>query len=101
MIIEDINAKSQKIVKRCETRDPFKIAKELGIQVIFTNDFNELKGLYRVIKRVRYIIINANIPYRVQRIVCAHEIGHDQLHREFATHTALQEFVLYKMDSRP
>ena len=66
-----------------------------------TNDFTELKGLYRVIKRVRYIVINANIPYRVQRIVCAHEIGHDQLHREFATQTALQEFVMYKMDTRP
>ena len=33
-------------------------------------------------------------------IVCAHELGHDQLHREFAKSTPMQEFMLYDMTSR-
>ena len=35
----------------------------------------------------------------MNRIVCAHELGHDQLHREFAASNTLQEFMLYDMNS--
>lgn len=37
----------------------------------------------------------------MQRMVCAHELGHDQLHRELAKGSALQEFLLYDMATRP
>ena len=37
----------------------------------------------------------------MQRIVCAHELGHDDLHRELAMNSALQEFMLYDMKTRP
>jgi Zn-dependent peptidase ImmA (M78 family) len=33
-------------------------------------------------------------------IVCAHELGHDQLHRVLAKDTPFQEFMLYDMASR-
>ena len=33
--------------------------------------------------------------------MCAHELGHDQLHRDLAKLGALQEFVLYDMSTRP
>ena len=45
------------LVKRCGTRDPFRIAKELGIEVLFCEGFGSLKGMYRVIKRNRFIFI--------------------------------------------
>jgi len=38
---------------------------------------------------------------RMQRIVCAHELGHDQLHRSLAKNNAIQEFMLYDMRSTP
>ena len=69
------------LVRRCGTRDPFRIAQELGIEVLFCEDFGPLKGMYRVIKRNRFIFINKDLSSRMQRIVCAHELGHDQLHR--------------------
>ena len=31
------------LVKRCGTRDPFRIAHELGIEVLFCDDFGPLK----------------------------------------------------------
>ena len=101
MSLEYITKKGAKLVQRYGTRDPFKIAKELGIKVMFVNDFEKLKGVYRVIKRNRWIFINANLSEWMQKVVCAHELGHDQLHRDFAKGDGLMEFVLYNMDSRP
>ena len=37
----------------------------------------------------------------MKRIVCAHEIGHDRLHRALAKKHGLQEFVLYDMATKP
>lgn len=89
------------LVRRFGTRDPFRIAQELGIEVLFCDDFGPLKGMYRVIKRNRFIFISKDFSSRMQRIVCAHELGHDQLHRQLAKGNALQEFMLYDMTTKP
>ena len=89
------------LVRRCGTRDPFRIAQELGIEVLFCDDFGPLKGMYRVIKRNRFIFINRDLSPRIRRIVCAHEIGHDRLHRHLAKGNSLQEFMLYDMTRKP
>ena len=57
--------------------------------------------IYYIIKRNRIIILNDNMPERMQQIVCAHELGHDALHRQFAKDGGLREFMLYDMKSRP
>ena len=31
------------LVKKCDTRDPFRIAREIGIEVLFCEDFGGLK----------------------------------------------------------
>ena len=53
------------LVRRCGTRDPFRIAQELGIEVLFCDDFGPLKGMYRVIKRNRFIFINKDLCSRM------------------------------------
>lgn len=57
--------------------------------------------MYRVVKRNRFIFINQDMSEQMQRIVCAHELGHDQLHRSLAKNNAIQEFMLYDMRSTP
>lgn len=90
------------LVKRYGTRDPFRIAKELGIIVLDDCDnFGPLKGMYRIIKRNRFIFLNKDLSPEMKRIVCAHELGHDQLHRHLATSAGLQEFSLYDMRTKP
>ena len=101
MSLDYITKKGAKLIHQYETRDPFKIAKEIGVNVMFVDNFEKLKGVYRVIKRNRWIFINSNLPEQMQRIVCAHELGHDQLHRALAKGDGLMEFMLYNMDSRP
>lgn len=99
--IDEIASKGAGLSKKHETRNPFEIAKELGIHVFFTKELTKLKGMYFIMKRNRYIYINDNLDARTKRIVCAHELGHDQLHRDLAKLGALQEFVLYDMSTRP
>lgn len=89
------------LVKEHKTRDPFSIADGLGIEVMYCDGFGPLKGMYRVIKRNRFIFINRELSEPMRQIVCAHEIGHDQLHRHLATGGGIQEFMLYDMTLRP
>ena len=87
-------------MRRCGTRDPFEIARQLGVEVLFCPDFGSMKGMYRVVKRTRFIFLNRDLTPQMQRIVCAHELGHDQLHRDLAKNGALQEFMLYDMTTK-
>lgn len=96
-----IHQKARRIVSMCSTHNPIKIAREIGIHVKYNNEFEDLKGMYIVIDRSRFIILNNNLSERECWTVCAHEIGHDQLHRNLAKAGALQEFMLYDMRLRP
>ncbi len=91
--------RAQSLVKKYGTRDPFEIAEHLGVEILTVGSLKQLKGFYRVIKRNRFIFLNAGNMPQMNRIVCAHELGHDQLHREFAASNMLQEFMLYDMNS--
>ena len=98
---ETIASLAQQLLKKYKTRDPFILACELGIEIIWADDWTKLKGMYFIMKRRRFIAINSNLDDQMKKIVCAHEIGHDQLHRRLAKEKALQEFMLYDMTSRP
>lgn len=98
---DKIRKTALRLVREFGTRDPFAIARGLGVQVLFRNDFTRLKGMYKVILRNRYIFINANLEPAMQHLVCAHELGHDLLHRRFFRAGTFQEFVLYDMKSKP
>ena len=95
MNAEQLSRVGEKLVKRCGSRDPFEIARQLGINVMLCENFGSLKGMYRVIKRNRFIFLNNSLDENMLRIVCAHELGHDQLHRNMAKTTPIHEFMLY------
>ena len=84
-----------------QTRDPFIICRALNIDVRERADFKKLKGFYCVMNRQRFIVINANLSEHDKRIVCAHELGHDRLHRSLASAAVLRDFSLYEMTSKP
>ncbi len=99
-MICEIQKKAAALVKKFNTTNAVVMAKKLGINVKFM-DIGTLKGLYTVIQRNRYIVLNPTLTPAMKNIVCAHELGHDQLHRALAKDQCLQEFLLYDMDSRP
>jgi len=92
---------ADKLIRRFGTRDPFVIAEGLGIILQYSDQLGRLKGLYRVILRNRFMILNQNNEPITARIVCAHELGHDQLHRDFASRQCLSEIMLYDMSLQP
>lgn len=91
--------KSEGLVSRFDTRDPFEICRRAGIKLFLHDDFQSLKGMYRVILRSRCIFLNNNLSEEEKRIVLAHELGHDALHRAYSG--SLQDSVLWDFSLRP
>ena len=85
----------QKLIKRYGTSDPFKICTELKVSFKFV-DFDDLMGMYAVLGRNRYILLKQDLPEFVLYIVCLHELGHDQLHRELAKSAPLRDSALFR-----
>ena len=92
--------KAQYLVKRYATANPFRIAAAIGVNIHFC-ELGTLKGMYAHIKRNRFIVINNTLDEHLQKIVCAHELGHDQFHREMLKNKWMHEFILYDMNKRP
>ena len=74
-----------RLIRRFETRDPFEIAEEMGITVLIRSDFNRQKGAFAVIGNISFIFINGRLSEYMQRLICAHELGHALLHRKLGT----------------
>ena len=73
---------AESLVRKCGTRDPFRIAKELGILVIRT-PLKGIRGFYQCAKRCAIIYVDSELDEWASRFVCAHEIGHALLHRGY------------------
>lgn len=97
---DTIIRQANRLIRKYETRDPFRIAAQLGVNVMFTDKLHRLKGMYRVIKRSRFIILNKNNSEQWNRIVCAHELGHDLLHRNYAAGSTLRELSLFDLSNQ-
>lgn len=95
-ILQEIN----KLKNKFQTSDPFELIDDLGINLLVRNDLGKLKGFYYTVCRQRYIVINGDLSRQDQRMVAAHELGHDRLHRELAKVAPLKDFLLYDMTSR-
>lgn len=97
----EIVKKANKLVKSCGTRDPYRIAENIDVEIMPCN-FERQRGAYKVIKRNRFIFINESLQPTPKRIVLLYEIGHDVLHRaEAARAGGFKEFNIFNMaDSR-
>ena len=79
MRAEYIVSVADKLCTAYGTRDPFEAADRLGVAVSF-KDVGSLKGAYFGELPKPAIVINDGLDERMQRIVCAHELGHHMLH---------------------
>lgn len=94
--IGDIVNKANMIVQKTCSRDPEEIASQLGITIIPCN-FSKQKGVYKVIKKSRFIFIKEDLCPELRSIVLLHEIGHDVLHRKEAE--SFQEINIFDTQS--
>lgn len=85
------------LVRDLGTRDPHKIARELGIEIIPMN-YKRQRGAYKVLLRNRFIFIKNDLHPVMENIVLLHEIGHDVLHRKEAVKAGgFKEFNIFNM----
>ena len=61
----------------------FETAENSGAKVWF-RELGSLKGFYVFVNGSRYIVINEDLDDITACVVCAHELGHDMLHRELS-----------------
>ncbi len=85
------------MVKQTGTRNPMKIASEIGVMLRYSEELDKLLGLYTYRWKHRIILLNDKMEEIMARMVCAHELGHDALHRDIAKGDGLKEFVLFNM----
>lgn len=71
---------AESLVRKYETRDPFRIADFLGLIIIRT-PLHGIRGFYQYVKRCGIIYIDSRLKDSEARFVCAHEIGHALMHR--------------------
>ena len=71
---------AESLVRRFGTRDPFRIAQELGYIVIRTS-LQGIRGFWHHAQRQHLIFIDESLPDPEARFVCAHELGHILMHR--------------------
>ena len=85
------------LVRWCGSRDPKRVARELGIEIL-PRGFSAQKGAYKVIMRVPFIFIKSDLDPVMENIVLAHELGHHVLHRREAESAGgFQEYDIFNM----
>ena len=76
----DIKRLAERLVDKHGTRDPFRIAAELGYTIIYT-PLVGVRGFYQYLKRCHIIYLDSELDDATARFVCAHELVHSFLHR--------------------
>lgn len=76
----DSKALAARLSKKYDTRDPFRLADEMGFIVVFAPLIG-MRGFQQRVKRQNIIYINDELDERQQALVCGHEMGHHFMHR--------------------
>ncbi len=93
----------QKIRDKYAQSDPFKLCEDMGILTLFApmgSDAFSCKGFYLTQSRIRSITVNSNLSDDLQRIICAHELGHAVLHKEHSGVNAFHDFSFFDATNR-
>lgn len=92
-----IENKVLSLVRKFGTSNPYKIAKELDINLLEAN-LGEVKGYFTKIRRIKFIFINENLSQDEKLFTMAHELGHAVLH--YNTHTPHLLSMKYRYTSK-
>jgi Zn-dependent peptidase ImmA (M78 family) len=75
----NLHTRVKNLVRKYGTRNPEKLAKELGIEII-KKPFNRTMGFFKKELRRKFIVVNSSLSEDLQQIIIAHELGHALLH---------------------
>lgn len=87
----------ENLVKKHGTNNPFEIAAAKKIHVIEWDLHEEILGLYKYIRRNKFIFLNSNLGDSDKLFTAAHELGHSELHPKLST-PFLNRKTLFSVD---
>ena len=71
---------ADKLIRRFGTRNPIRIAEELGYIIIET-PLCGIRGYHQYVQRCNIIYLDNNLSEQDRLWVCAHELGHSIMHK--------------------
>jgi len=92
-----ISQKVERLVRKYRTSDPYEICDALDIDILIKDLGEVIKGYYYYHSRIPMIILNNHLSDDMRRVLAAHELGHDRLHRKLAALKGFQEVRLFDM----
>jgi Zn-dependent peptidase ImmA (M78 family) len=93
--LEAIKARADALIRREKSRDPIKIAEAQGIAVRRKDLGESIAAYYFCQSRIRSIVLSESLDPETLRIIAAHELGHDTLHRELLRNRAALDTGLF------
>ena len=94
-----ISEKIEALIRKYETRNPFELCDNLNIRIRYKDLGTSMKAFYFYQSRIKNIVLNTRSGRIVQKILCAHELGHALLHGELAAMRGFQELEMFDMTS--
>ncbi len=92
----DVQRIARQTAKRYGTTDPFLIAKEKNVKVLY-EPLGTVLGYHSYAYRFHFIHLNQSMDEYWQRFICAHELGHLFLHPQMNTAFLLRS-TLFSVD---
>ncbi len=85
------------LTEKYNTRNPYELCKSLNIEII-EHDLKSAYGMYKLVKKNKFIFINNKLDDTTKNFVLAHELGHALLHKDspgfyFKNHTLMKTSV--------
>ena len=93
--IDYISRTAETLCRKYHTRNPYELCDALGIQIHLHDLETEVKAYYFYQSRIRNIVLNTRVQEATRRILLAHELGHDRLHKDIAMLKGFQEVELF------
>lgn len=87
----------EKLKKKYDETDPFRLCRCMGILLLFYplgSAPDAVKGFFVEADRNRAITVNSDLPLFMQKIIVLHELGHAELHRSSGIF-AFHDFLMY------
>ena len=95
-----ISEKIDALIRKYDTRNPFELCENLNIRIRYKDLGVAIKAYYFYHARIKNIVLNTRVGDIVQKILCAHELGHALLHGELAAMRGFQELEMFDITSR-
>lgn len=94
--VDAIASKVKSLINKYDTNCPFKLAKALGIEIVYEN-LGKTLGYYSSHFRIKIIHINQSADEGQKKFTCAHELGHAIFHPSANT-PFLKKHTLFSTD---